>query len=254
MELQITSTPDKKLKKNRRKVVINPDDLLPFEVTEELRVLYRDDEYKYLIHYARAFPTGQIPVLQYLLIRFHPLIIKLSGYYFQVLGMEWRDAISFSRQKFLELIYRFKLNSSLYFRTYIQIALRRALYDRVLFESRRKELSKATSLDNVPKEGNDIYPNELKVFQGSSEDAALVLKKLVSFVGTSERFSKEDKLIFKMRFMERATIENTKKALKIEAKISKTNVNKLKYTNLYILTRQRAIRDILKQYAQQKLI
>lgn len=238
MDLPVTSIPEKKSKK--RRVIVDPSNLLPFEVPEDARVFYRDDEYKYLIHYARSFPTGQVPVFQYLMVRFHPLIIKTSGHYFSVLGMEWRDLISFTRQKFLELVYRFNLKSSLYFRTYIQTALRRAVYDKVLFEARRKELSKAVSLNHINRSDEELHQKELSVMPVNSEDSALVLSKILHFVEITDELTEEDRLIFKLRFIEHSTIEETKVLVK--------------QPNFYIVARQRVIRAVLKKYAQEKLL
>ena len=237
-----------KPKNKKRRVIIEPENVLPFDVSPEALVFYKQDEYKYLIHYARSYPEGMIPIVQYLLLRFHPLIIKISGHYFPALDMEWRDLISFTRQKFIELVYRFNLCSSLYFRTYIQTALRRAIYDRVLFESRRKALLNATSLDawsqNPGSEGNpEHYALDGSLSQEPeypTEDFSLILEKVIAYVAEDQLFTLEDRHLFKLRFLEGCSLEQ------IRSKLGKPN--------FYIIARQRYIREHLIAFAQKYLI
>lgn len=230
-----------KPKTKKHRVVIDPNNVLPFEVCEHSLQYYDQDEYKYLLHYARAFPDGRIPVVQYLLIRFHPLIIKTCGHYHTALEMEWRDLISFARQKFIELLYRFKLDSSLYFRTYIETALRRAIYDRVLFESRRKLLLKATSLEALHETDAFMQHKELILDAVEpAEDYGDILKKLLRFVETSQELTEEDRTLFRLRFIEGCSLQQAG--------------TKLKLASFYVVTRQRYIRKVLGEYAQKYLL
>lgn len=231
------------VKGKKQKVVINPENVLAFEVTDEdMQTFYAEDEYKYLIHYIRAFPEGRVPIMQYLLIRFHPLIIKVSGRYVKVLDMEWRDLISFTRCKFIELIYRFKLRSSLYFRTYIETALRRAVYDRVLYETRRKSLLAAQSVEEIHNNAESHpLPAELTCqAENPHEDLKGVLHKINEFVLASPEVTAQDKIIYGLRFIEGNSLQETCK--------------KLKLPSFVVVDRQKHIRKVLQEYAKKCLV
>jgi len=126
---------------------LNRLNVLPFYLSEELQELYDQDEYKYLIHLLKCNPNDEHRILQYLLLKFHPLIIKTCSKYSKLIPMDWMDLIGFGRYAFIELIYRFNLGGTLYFRTYIPLALSRALNDLYVYLSRRWGMNSATSLD-----------------------------------------------------------------------------------------------------------
>jgi hypothetical protein len=127
----------------------NRDNVLPPFITAEQLVLYEKDPYKYIIHLLRTSPEDDFHVLQFLYLKFYPLVIKICGHYRSMLEMDWVELVSFTKNLFMELVFRFDLNSTLYFRTYMPIALSRALYDHYAFEQRRSGLLTASSLDSV---------------------------------------------------------------------------------------------------------
>lgn len=225
----------------RRRITIDTAAYLPFEVTPTARALYEQDDYKYLVHYIRACPDGQIPALQFLLLRFHPLIVKLCGRYNTAMNMEWNDLINFARQKFIELIYRYNLNSSLYFRMYIATALRRALYDKVLFELRRKKLSQAVSFDGADADAllGDAAAVTYKP-EEELEDVAAVAGELVRFVKTTAELSPLEKRLFALRFVQGLHLKEVCKQLDI--------------ASFNAVALQRKVRKVLQAHARKHLV
>jgi DNA-directed RNA polymerase specialized sigma24 family protein len=208
-----------------------------------MRTLYQRDDYKFIIHYIRAFPDGDIPAMQYLLVSFHPLVVALCGHYSHYIKLEWRDLLSFAMQRFIELVYRYPIQSGLYFRTYIQIALRRAIRDKVLFESRRHLLHAAVSLQDT-KEGetedsshhNDPSLSVKMEHEGTYE----VAQKLVAFAMRYNGFTRQDRLIFEYRILRGMSIHDTSQKTLIPSAI--------------IQLRDPFIRKTLKSHAQAKLL
>lgn len=95
-------------------------------------------------------PNDELKILQYLLLKFYPLIIKTSKKYSKMLRMDWSDTVAFTKHAFVELIYRFDLSSTLYFKAFMPLALKRALYDYFLYIDRRSAIYGAQRLDSLP--------------------------------------------------------------------------------------------------------
>lgn len=132
--------------------------IIGFYLTPRQHALYIEDEYKYLVHLFRLYSTDEFHILQYLLLKFHPLILSICFKYSKrQVSMDWRELVSFARSIFAELVMRFDLNDTLYFRTYLRLALDRALSDRFLFEDRRKSLTSAIRLDVAEEHERDAY-------------------------------------------------------------------------------------------------
>jgi RNA polymerase sigma factor (sigma-70 family) len=139
-------------KKDKTLQKLDRSRVLPFYITREESILYDRDSYKYLIHALKCFPNDQYHILQYLLLKFHPLIISLCRKYeSKGIMMDWLDLVSFARASFVELIYRFDLTSGIYFPTYIPIALDRCIRDYHMYHIRRKALMRCSvSMDSLP--------------------------------------------------------------------------------------------------------
>ncbi len=184
-------------KKARTIAKLDRDNTLPFSITAEQKFLYDQDDYKYLIHLMRVFPNDEFMILQYLIVKFHPLVIKTCHKFNRKINIDWLDLIGFARHCFIELVYRFDLNSTLYFKMYISLALPRAINDYYVYDKRRTSLNQATRLDELPQgsrealiEANyDIYGCDERTEQ---QDLKL---ELVEFIN-SQSIPPIDKKVF----------------------------------------------------------
>lgn len=143
-------------KKQATQLKLDRDRVLSFYLTPEQKELYDQDDYKYLIHLLKIFPTDEFHIIQYILLKFHPLIIKVCRkFYLKKIDMDWMDLISFARYSVVELVLRFDLSSRLYFRTYLPLALDRAVNDYFVYSMRRRGLRNAVRLDTIPSADQD---------------------------------------------------------------------------------------------------
>src|ERR1700723_1818673 len=137
-------------KKVHTKLLLDRDRVLPFYLTPRQYEIYQHDDYKYLIHLLKIYPTDEFHIIQYLLLKFHPLILNTCHkFYAKKINMDWTDLISFARYSFVELVLRFNLNSTLFFKTFIPLALDRAINDFLLYDIRRKSIRSAIRLDRL---------------------------------------------------------------------------------------------------------
>jgi len=79
-----------------------------------------------------------------------------------VSSIDWLDLISFTKNAFIELVYQFNLDSSLFFRKYISIALPRAINDYCVYNIRRRNLHAAVRLDDM------LIPEQEALLNGQS--------------------------------------------------------------------------------------
>jgi hypothetical protein len=153
-------------KKTHTKLLLDRERVLPFYITQEQRELYEADEFKYLIHLLKVYPTDEFHIIQYLLLKFHPLLINTcKKFYAKKINLDWTDLLSFARYSFVELILRFNLNSTLFFKTYIPLALDRAINDFLLYDIRRLGLQNAVSLDSLPFQERELFLRENVIVQ-----------------------------------------------------------------------------------------
>jgi hypothetical protein len=202
-------------KKPETQKKLDRERVLPFYLTVQERALYDQDDYKYLIHLLKVFPTDEFHILQYLLLKFHPLIIKVCRkYYAKKIDLDWTDLISFARYSLVELVLRFDLTSTLYFRTYIQLALDRAVNDYHVYDIRRHRIRNAIRLDKVP--DKEIYLREQHTFLNQdmpleTEHPAGSIKdyrdECIHFVEKHPRFSIQDKDLFYRHFVKHEDLD-----------------------------------------------
>src|SRR6266481_2826151 len=111
-------------RKHHTKLKLDRTRVLSFYLNDSQIRLYEQDIYKYLIHLLKIFPTDEFRIIQFLLLQFHPLIICICRkFHGKKIMLDWTDLISFARYCFVELVYRFNLDSTLYFKTFIPLAL-----------------------------------------------------------------------------------------------------------------------------------
>lgn len=216
--------------------------VLPFYLTPEEKALYDQDDYKYLIHLYRLFPTDHFHVLQYLMLKFHPLILRVcSKYHNRGIGLDWAELVSFARHAFVELIMRFTLKSTLYFRTYIPLALDRAVNDRFIYAMRRLPLTGAVRLAPMEPQVQDALLEESNQFlntDGEDEAAFLsMMQEVLGFVDGHYDFTPQERAIFREFYVTQLPIDEialkrnmrpdvTQKKLKRVLRITKEHVKK----------------------------
>ena len=153
------------LEKLNRENVISP------YLTPQLRIIYDADPYKYLIHLVKAFPDDRYRVIQFMTLKFHPLLLKVCQKYVKKnIDLDWTDLLSFAKYSFVELIYRFDLNSTLYFCVYMPLALDRALNDYHVYNLRRQNLENAIRLEDMQMETKETLIQESYDIQGLSPE------------------------------------------------------------------------------------
>lgn len=180
--------------------------ILPFWITPAEKVLYDQDDYKYLIHLYRIFPTDEFHILQFLLLQFHPLILRVSAKYQQKgIALDWVDIVSFARYSFVELVHRFNLDSTLYFKTYIPLALDRALNDWMIYDIRRRDLLGASRLDSLPAATRDAVlesgMQDVNTDEMSEEVQAGWRAECLSFVDHHPDFLDSDRQLFRAHYL-----------------------------------------------------
>lgn len=194
----------------------------PYLSPEEVE-LYERDEYKYVIHLLKTQPNDEYRILQFLLLKFYPLIVKTAARYSKVLSLDWTELISFTRHAFIELVYRFNLSGTLYFKTYIPIALRRALYDYLLYEKRRHSLLAAVHLDSMEAPVKEAVVHEaqpLLDWDSSHPQAAMFAsckEEIRKFVESSPELVDRDRVIFFSLFYQGKSADATAQQLRTSA-------------------------------------
>ena len=184
-------------KKARTLLKLDRDNVVPFYLTMEQVALYNQDDYKWLIHLLKVFPDDQFQILQYLLLKFHPLIIKTCSTYARKITIDWMDLISFARHSFIELIYRFNLDSTLYFKMYITLALPRAINDYCVYDNRRQQLHNAIRLDELPQTTREEIIGANEEIYGPAVDLQQKKLEFIEFIEHCPQVPPLDRQIFK---------------------------------------------------------
>lgn len=181
---------------------------LPPYLSKRQAKLYEQDIYKYLIHLLKIFPTDEFHVVQFLLLQFHPLILRVCRKFnAKNIQLDWMDLVSFARYCFVELLYRFDLNSTLYFRTFIPLALDRAINDYLMYDLRRKALFNSVRLDQLTVGEKDTVLKEHSEISGyensdTSNEALKAYKdECIHYVEKHTEIAIEDKDIFLEHFL-----------------------------------------------------
>jgi hypothetical protein len=192
-------------KKAHTRLLLDRERVLPFYITPKQKELYDRDDYKYLIHLLKIYPTDEFHIIQYLLLKFHPLIIKTCKKYLtKKINMDWTDLISFARYSFVEMVLRFNLNSTLFFKVFIPIALDRAMNDFLLYDARRKGLRNAVRLDTMHYQDKDNLLRENCLVQNKDNRDVEThnthvdeyRKECIYFVKALPGFNPMEKLVF----------------------------------------------------------
>jgi hypothetical protein len=192
-------------KKLHTRLLLDRERVLPFYLTPRQKELYDQDDYKYLIHLLKIYPTDEFHIIQYLLLKFHPLIIIICKKYLsKQINMDWTDLISFARYSFVELVLRFNLNSTLFFKTFIPLALDRAINDFLLYDIRRKGLRNAVRLDSLHFQDKDHLLQENCLVQNKDNRETEThtshvdeyRKECISFVETLTGYTALEKQVF----------------------------------------------------------
>ena len=192
-------------KKYHTRLLLDRERVLPFYVTPRQAELYKLDDYKWLIHLLKVYPTDEFHIIQYLLLKFHPLIINICKKYLnKKINMDWTDLISFARYSFVEMVLRFNLNSTLFFKVFIPIALDRAMNDFLLYDARRKGLTNAVRLDNLRFQDRDMLLQENCLVQNKDNKEVEkntthvdeYRKECISFVENLPGFTNLEKQVF----------------------------------------------------------
>ena len=161
---------------------INRENVISPYLTPQIKAIYDADPYKYLIHVVKAFPDDRYRIIQFLVLKFHPLLLKVCQKYVKKnIAMDWTDLLSFAKYSFVELIYRFDLNSTLYFCTYMPLALDRALNDYHVYDLRRTGLENATKLEDLQMEARETLLQESLDIQGVSEEEPMRSDAIVDY-------------------------------------------------------------------------
>lgn len=192
-------------KKAHTKILLNRENVLAPYLSPRQAEIYAEDEYKYLIHLLKLFPTDEFKITQYLLLKFHPIILIIcKKYYMKKINLDWLDLISFARYSFIELVLRFNLNSTLYFKVFIPLALDRAINDFLLYDMRRIRLRNALRMDKMTTEDRDSILEEHQIVTNKeNKDLEISSGKIdeyrtecVEFVKSHSGFTPMEKHIF----------------------------------------------------------
>ncbi len=145
-------------------------DLAKYEVTRELPeehlALYAQDDFKYLIHVLRTDPSDPFRILQFLTVRFYPLLVSTCGKYSKSgLKGSWLDLISQAKTRFVILVYQFKLDGTLYFRQYITTALDRYFCTYLSYIIKRKSVLDTISINTA------YQQNIMRVLEHDGEES-----------------------------------------------------------------------------------
>lgn len=208
------------LRKNSTLQKLDRTRVLPFYLTQEQIALYDQDIYKYLIHLLRCFPEDIFHITQFLLLQFWPLIIRTCGRY-KDMPYDWTDILAFGRYSFMELILRFDLNSTLYFKTYIPLALDRACNDLRIYDQRRKGLLNAIRLDQVSNYERDAIMQEhtavsnLENSEYSQDDLQDYKDECLHFVERNKGIDPIDKYVFLEHYMRNRDLADIAKGKKL---------------------------------------
>ena len=190
--------PETQLKLDRTRV-------LSFYLSPEQKHLYDQDDYKYLIHLLRIFPTDEFRIVQYLLLKFHPLILRVAHKYAKKgIALDWLDLVSFTKYSFVELVMRFTLESTLYFKTYIPLALDRAVNDWHIYDIRRRAILNAVRLDAATTTDRDKYIAEHRdILNFEETDEAVEYKQeCVLFLDGNIGIPPLNKTLFRQHYLE----------------------------------------------------
>jgi RNA polymerase sigma factor (sigma-70 family) len=185
--------------------------VLPLYITDDQRQLYEKDHYKYLIHVLRTQPHDELRILQFLFLKFYPLVVKICKHYRNLLSLDWIDLISYAKQQFIELIYRYDLGSTLFFRTYMPIALSRTIHDYYLYENRRKGVLGAESLDGMEEFYREGQMEDAANFS-NNEDEQLDLQaqakiEIKNFIDTCPKLTTWQREIFRRIYFQNEPIQ-----------------------------------------------
>lgn len=217
-------------KKPETQLKLDRDRVLPFYITPEQAARYAEDEYKYIIHLYRLFPTDEFHVLQFLLLKFHPLILKICHkFHEKKIELDWMDLVSFARYSFVELVMRFDLNSTLYFKTYIPMALDRAVNDFHIYDIRRKNLIGAIRLDALTPPAREALLQEYADITNqnteSTDQPANLLAdykvECIHFVEIHPEITPQDKEIFLGYYLRGQEIEEVARKANLSPEVTK---------------------------------
>jgi len=119
------------------------------------------------------------------------------------------DLISFARYSFVELVLRFPLNSTLFFKVFMPIALDRAVNDFLLYDTRRRSLRNALRLDNLQTQDRDsLFEEHNTVLNKNNrevEDHGSHIEEYrtecIEFIKRHKKFSALDKQLFLENFV-----------------------------------------------------
>ena len=182
-----------------------------FYISADEKKLYDADEFKYIIHVLKMYPSDPFHILQYLMLRFHPMIIGTCKKYLEKqIAMDWLDLLSFARYSFVELVMRFNLDSTLFFKKYIPMALDRALNDYHIYDIRRRDLVHAIQLDALPAHEQDavLAAQDDLLNQDNTEsnynqnELAMFREEVLRYLETAPELKPLDRQIFRSHFLD----------------------------------------------------
>lgn len=210
--------------------------LLPFYLTHEQKALYDADEYKYLVHLLKVTSDDNLCILQYLLLKFHPLILKTCFIFIKRIPIDWIDLISFAKNSFIELIYQFDLDSSLYFRKYMSMALPRAINDYCVYEIRRGKLHSAIRLDELQISEQEALIKDQALLEGESEELKGQKREIVQFLAETEKLDAFQKKVICAFLISKDYLEVGKQFEKSQTQIRKIVMDGLKILKRHFFT------------------
>lgn len=118
--------------------------------------------------------------------------------------MDWLDLLSFTRHSFIQLLLRYDLNSRLYFRVYIKLALDRAVNDYYTFLMRRVAIQNATRLDLIPDDLREVVLHqhaEEGIAEKRPENLKEQQRECLEFLRDNPNLSQTVKQLFNDRFI-----------------------------------------------------